>query len=86
MSWESVAEAAPAARAQMQPDPVGWGRKRDRATAGKELLSQWYGAQPRKTPSIHASEFIAAVFLGVSGSSDEKEKGYHWYQGNESSK
>lgn len=86
MSWESVANAAPAAGAQMQPDPVGWGCKRGRVMAGKELFSQWYGAQPHETPSIRASEFNTTVFLGVSGLSDEKEKRYHWYQGNQSSK
>lgn len=81
-----MAEVVPAAGAQIQPDPVGWGRKWGWMTAGKELFSQWYGAQPRETPSIRASEFNTTVVLGVSGSSDEKEKLYHWYQGNQSSK
>lgn len=76
-----MAEAAPAAAAQMFPGPAGWGRELCRAMAGKELLSPHYGAQPCETLPVLVSEFNAAVFSGVSSPSDVKEKGYRWYQG-----
>lgn len=82
MTWESAAEAGPAAAAApVRPDSAGWGGELCRAMAGEELLTQWCGAQPCKTLPIHVSAFNTPVFSGVSSPSDVEEKYCRWYQG-----